>query len=271
MQQPKKSVACYFIFSATFFFRNNNNHMKSTKKTYSNNKRLSNSITSTTNGVVDTEYNYFSSSLFYFLPSSCALLLYSSSSSSSTFSHSSSTSHNHKSRSTSISQNEFAEKVLLPNDFKNHPVLPEHQTYAARLILPISTIGYLCMLYAFNYYLGHKDLWNYLEVALWPSAAFSCAWLLWHRYQASGWRRNLDICMTVTAITVQTYTIMTRCPCEFHLGSYIMASIVGLSIYAAGVFAGEFRKGMKFHVMTHLVAYVCNAILFRCLGEYHQE
>jgi hypothetical protein len=165
----------------------------------------------------------------------------------------------------------------LQNDFNDddhciiqEEVSPENQSYAAQLILPISTVGYFLMLYAFNFYLGHKDLFNYLEVALWPSAAFTCAWLLWHRYQAKGWRRTVDICMTVTAISVQTYTIMAKCPCQFHLATYVLASIVGISIYVAGTLCGDFRFGMKLHTMTHLVAYVCNAILFRCLGEFDE-
>jgi hypothetical protein len=182
-----------------------------------------------------------------------------------------------KSRSVSISQNQEQQQqrssqqrsknthfIGFP-ETTNVEIDAQRQLEAALIVCPLSTLGWFLMLFGYNFYLGHK-WYDHLEYAIFPSLAFFTAFGLWHRYQKSGLRRNVDIVMTNSAILIQTYKVIVVCECETHRNFYLAAFGFGTCVYILGCLAPGFKTGVALHMSTHLVAYLCNVILFRCVS-----
>lgn len=139
------------------------------------------------------------------------------------------------------------------------------QRFAALVILPVTTAGWVVLLCCA--WLLFPSTRRLLTFMVCPTAVFCTSWLLWHHYQPSGWRRNVDMAVAATAIFAQTYLLCVECACGYHSAAYWSAFATGWGCYFLGYWVTCPKRGIIWHAFAHVFGYTANVVLFRCVGD----
>ena len=125
----------------------------------------------------------------------------------------------------------------------------------AKLIYNLAPLSFISSFVGF--YNGHYDL------CIVPFSV-GCSTLLYWKKPISGWRRNVDICISSCGLLYQMYVIYTL---EQYIISYYFCKVLAVSSYFIGHYyfaKGHLWPSMYWHAGVHIFGNIGNAILY-CL------